>query len=56
MILLLSPILVLEDDGLVGYCLAVVAAPYMVENVWRAGHGFLVSLPYWLQGNVIVDI
>ena len=20
------------------------------------GHGFLVSLPYWLQGNVIVDI
>ena len=33
--LLLSPILVLEDDGLVGYCLAVVAAPsmVMVENV-----------------------
>ena len=40
--LLLTPILVLEDDGLVGYCLAVVASPYMVEKVVE---GMVSSLP-----------
>ena len=42
--LLLSPILVLEDDGLVGYCVAVVAAPYMVENVVETWFSSLPAL------------
>ena len=47
-----AEVAVLEDDELVGHCLAVIAAPLVVENVLE---GMVLWSPYKVQGNVIMN-